>query len=179
MLQPKLRIVHPNAKNTGSQIEFLVRPASDLETGGLMVSFTSQKTVGDFSNGKRVMATFDYENKITVKLSALEVSQMVAVFDGYTESIDDGKGLFHKSMKGTAVIGLTHKVEPTPGYWLSVKRKPTEGDEKKVGIFITPNEAYMLSIMLKQGIFYMGFGVPEKWPDAKEVKQETPENKSV
>jgi hypothetical protein len=173
-MQPKFRLVHPNAKNTGSLVEMTVRPANELESGYMMVSFVPQKTVGSFGNGQRVLPSFDYEKKVVVKLNIFEVGQIVDVFDGMCESIADGNGLFHKSVKGSAVVGLTHKIEPSVGYWFSVKRKPVEGDEQKVGIFITANEGRTMSIILKNAMFLMGFGVAENWTFPE---QKDPQNK--
>ena len=162
MIQPKFKLIHPNMKNTGSYVDMSILPANENDSGCMMVTFVPQKTVGTTENGKRVMPTFDYEKKVVVKINILEVCQLVDVFEGCQESIDEGKGLFHRSQKGNTIINLSHKIEPTPGYWMSVKRKPTDGDEQKIGIFLTPTEGRTLSIILKQAMFFMGFGVPEK-----------------
>ena len=173
MIQPKLKLVHPNAKNTGAYVDMSVRPASDQDTGALMVSFSPQKTVGSFGNGQRVMPTFDHEKKIVVKLNIFEVSLMVSVFDGFSESIDNGHGLFHRSAKGSTVVGLSHRVEPTSGYWFTVDRKPNDGDEQKIGIFLSSNEGRTLSIILKQAMVYMGFGIPERVMPMTENRENT------
>jgi hypothetical protein len=98
-----------------------------------------------------------------------EVAQMCMVLDGKAESVGDGKGFFHKSPKGTTVVGLSHLNEKINGFWFFVSRKPSEGKEQKMGIFISLIEAYALSISLKQAMFYMGFGTPDTWPTAKEL----------
>ena len=177
-MQSKFKLVHANAKNTGSAVDMIVRPATEQEVGYLMVSFAPQKTVAEISCGKRIMPTFNYERKIGVKLTIFEVAQIVGVLDGHQESLEDGKGLYHKSSKGVAVIGLTHKVESAVGYWFSVKRNPNESDEQKVGIFLSPVEGRTLSIILKQAMFYMGFGTPDTWPTAKELSANS-EKKNV
>ena len=108
MYQPKMKIVHANAIGTGTYVDFMIRPATNQETGGLMVSFVPQKTVGSFTEGKRILPTFDYDKKITVKFTVQEVAQIIQVFEGMSKSLSDGKGLFHRSAKGDTVICLEH-----------------------------------------------------------------------
>ena len=155
-MNPKLKFIHPNMKGTGTTVEFELRPATELDMGCMLVSFTPQKTIGDMQ--KRVFPTFDYEKKVTVKLTLLEVAEIVGVLKGYYESIAEGNGFFHKSPKGTTVVRMEHKVEPAPGYWFSVYRKNAAGEESKAGILFKVVEALALQSCFEGAMFYMGFG---------------------
>ena len=46
-MNPKLKFIHPNMKGTGTTVEFELRPATELDMGCMLVSFTPQKTIGD------------------------------------------------------------------------------------------------------------------------------------
>ena len=126
----------------------------------MFVTLSSQKTVGSYADGVRVMPTFDWENRVTVRLSINEVAQMLEVFRGYHESICDGKGLFHKTVKASTVITLEHRLEPAPGYLFSVSRKAVDGNLRRMSILVSMTEALVLCEALAASMVYMAFGVP-------------------
>lgn len=161
--QPKLKFAHPNAKGTGSLVEMWISPGTETFSGSLMVTFARQKTTGGIENGNRILPTFDHANKICVKLTVFEVGTMLQVFDGFLNSIEEGKGFFHKSAKGHTVVTLEHILEPIPGYLFSVSRKPIDGELQRQWIRLSPSEAFTLSYTLKQALLYMAFGTQDSW----------------
>lgn len=159
-VRPCYTCCHPNGKGTGSSVRFELHPAHGFVEGSIFVTFASQKTVGANVNGERVMPTFDWDNRITVRLSINEVAQMLEVFRGYRESICDGNGLFHKTAKANTVITLEHRLEPAPGYLFAVSRRSPEGERHRIGVLLSMTEAIVLGEALSGSALYMAFGVP-------------------
>ncbi len=159
-VRPCYMCCHPNGKGTGTSAKFELHPAHDVVEGSVFVTMSPQKTVGAYVDGNRVMPTFDWENRITVRLSINEVAQMLEVFRGYHESICDGKGLFHKTVKASTVITLEHRLEPAPGYLFAVSRKAVDGNPRRISILLSMTEAVVLCEALAASMVYMAFGVP-------------------
>ena len=159
--RPKLTFYHPNAKGTGSAIEFELHPAHDDTAGSIFARIARQKTVGSNDNGTRTFATFDWSNSITVKLDISDLSNMMMVFRGIQESINNGKGLLHNSAKGLTIISLDHRIEPTTGYWLNISRKSANGsDHIGIGFLLKPAEAMTLTLAIEQSYSIIAFGIP-------------------
>ena len=165
-IRPRYTCCHPNAKGTGCTVQFELHPAHDNVEGSVFVPFAGQKTVGSLSDGRKVLPTFDWENRITVRISINEVAEMLEVFRGYREKMADGSGLFHRTVKGSTVITLEHRLEPTPGYLFGVSRKTVEGSQKRLGIMLSMKEALVLSESLAGSLMYMAFGIPKVQPRA-------------
>ena len=159
-VRPCYTCCHPNGKGTGSSAKFELHPAHDVVEGSVFVTMSSQKTVGSYADGVRVMPTFDWENRVTVRLWINEVAQMLEVFRGYHERICDGKGLFHKTVKASTVIKLEHRLAPAPGYLFSVSRKAVDGNLRRISILLSMTEALVLCEALAASMVYMAFGVP-------------------
>lgn len=153
-------ICHPNQRGTGSAIRFELHPARGRISGYLFVEMARQKSVASLNGAVPAFATFDWANKIVVKMGVNDLAQMVMVFRGMQESILDGKGLFHRSAKANAVIKFSHQIEPAPGYLFSVSCKQFEG-ERKDGYFVfRPEEAVWFSSALESMMGVLVFGVP-------------------
>ena len=164
MATGKISIYHPNMKGTGGALQISVVTPHETENGesvdgSVFLHFAPQATVGDITNGKRVFPTFDWENKAIMRLTLLEVSEIIGVFRGYKESLCDGKGFFHKSPKANSILTIQHKLEPTPGFWIGISRKPIDGDIQKIGIFLSMNEASALEMSLSGAMSKIAFGV--------------------
>ena len=127
-------ICHANARGTGSAIRF------ELEVPAF--------------------ATFDWANKICCKMGLGDLAQMLMVFRGMQESIQDGKGLFHRSAKANAVIRFAHQIEPKPGYMFSVSCKPFDGELRDAFFVFRPEEAVWFSTALEAAMSVLVFGVP-------------------
>lgn len=160
-IRPRYTCCHPNAKGTGGTVRFELHPAHGLVEGSVFVTFAAQKTVGSYESGRKIMPTFDWEGRITVRLDINEVAEMLEVFRGYREKMADGNGLFHRTAKASTVITLEHRLEPAPGYLFGVSRKTVEGDIRRLGVLLSMKEALVLSESLAGGLLYMAFGVPQ------------------
>lgn len=162
--RPRLSFFHANSKGTGSAARFELVPATGERDGAIFMTLAQQKSVasGSVEQGNRRYATFDWQNRITVKLNFTDLSQLLLVLKGVTATIADGKGLYHDTRAATTLINLTRQTEPYAGYALDVSRraKSTPDASARVRIFFNGVEAFGLSMVLEQALSVVAFGVP-------------------
>ena len=164
MTRPTLTMYHPNGKGTGSAIRLGLHPAHDDTAGSIMATIATQLTTGNCMGSMPVYPRFDWDGAITVKLDFTDISKMLQVFRGECESIEDGRGLFHKSTRGTTKITLRHIVEPIHGYMLEFYRKTSEEDSN-ARIFLSPYEALGLATAIESSMGVICFGIPMVIPN--------------
>ena len=158
--RPSLVFYEGNAKGSGCAMKMELHPAHDQTSGCIMMSLASQKTVGDYRGPNPIYPTFDWENPITVKLDFIDLSKMLQVFRGECESIDEGRGLVHRSPKGLAYVRLAHLIEPIPGYRLEVEFFAGAGIVEKRTVMLAPCEALGLVAAIESSLGVICFGVP-------------------
>ena len=163
-VRPRYVCCHPNAKGTGCSVKFELHPAHDYVEGSLFVTFAAQKSVGRIEGTRRILPTFDWENRITVRMSVNEVAAMLEVLRGYCEKMADGNGLFHRTPKANTIITLEHRLEPMPGFLFGVSRKPVDGSPRRMCVLLSMKEALVLSESLGGAMLYMAFGLPKVLP---------------
>ncbi|MBR4893727.1 MAG: hypothetical protein IKZ36_00840, partial [Kiritimatiellae bacterium] len=88
--RPKFSLYHANAKGTGCALKMEMHPALGDADGYFMVGLAGQLTVGDRRGSEPVYPTFDWNNAMYVKLDFSDITKILEVFRGMTESIDDG-----------------------------------------------------------------------------------------
>ena len=152
---------HPNAKGTGSALQLELHPAHDRVEGSLFARLVPQKTVGSFEGGVRILPTFDWDRTLTVRLDILELAQVQEVLRGYREKIADGNGLFHRTETANTVVTFEHRLEPVPGYVLSMSRKTVDGELIRNSFTLSMTEAIALSSVLDGAAVQLAFGVPQ------------------
>ena len=157
---PSLVFHRANAKGTGSAMKMELHPAHGDTAGCIMMSLASQKTVGDYRGPNPIYPTFDWENAICVKLDFIDLSKMLQVFRGEYESIEDGRGLVHRSPSGLTYIRLAHLVEPIPGYRLEVEFHAGAGGVEKRTVMLAPYEALGLTAAIESSLGVICFGMP-------------------
>lgn len=164
--RPTLALYHPNGKGTGGAIKMELHPAHDDVDGSIMMTLANQKSVGSLVGGVRKAATFDWENRITVKLDFSDICKMLQVFRGECESIEDGKGLFHSAPMFTTKIVLRHTVEPRAGYSLEVYRNCVDKSvpDTSARMFFSSAEAYGIAMSFESSIGIICFGIPKVIP---------------
>lgn len=158
--QPYDSYVHANMKGTGSACRFELHPAHGDTPGSVFVQLARQKTIGSRSGGGQGFSTFDWEKKIVIKLDRTDLAHILQVLRGMRESVNDGKGLFHRSARGSTVIKFSHLIDPRPGYFLAVSRKTVEGNLQSCSFLFDENEALTLMLSLEQSMVYVCFGIP-------------------
>ena len=153
-------ICHASASGKGSAIRFELHPARGRVAGHIFIEVARQKTVASMQGEVPTFATFDWENKICCKMGLGDLAQMMMVFRGMQESIQDGKGLFHRSAKANTVIKFSHQIEPRPGYMFSASCKPFDGELRDAFFVFRPEEAVWFSTALEAAMSVLVFGVP-------------------
>ena len=163
--RPRLSFYHANGKGTGSAAQFEVIPACGDRDGVIFLTLAAQKSVatGSASQGNRQHATFDWQNRVTVKLNFGDLCQMLLVFRGQATTIADGKGLYHDSRNTTTIINLTRQAEPYPGLLLEVSRRGKAESDPAVRVRIAFNgaESFGLGAALEQILGLLAFGIPK------------------
>jgi len=154
--RPKLLFYHANAKGSGSAAQFECYAANSDQEGRFFVSMAPQRQVADEGQN----ATFDWKNKVVVKLGFGDLSAILLVLRGRTAELGDSKGLYHDSKTSTTIIRLTKQVEPYSGYAFELSRKSKEGNEaiNRVRIVFSDIEAYGLACALEQSMGLIAFG---------------------
>jgi hypothetical protein len=152
-------ICHPSPSGKGSALRLELHPAHGSATGYIMIELARQKSVVSVQGEVTTFATFDWDNAIVAKLCVGDIAQMLMVFRGMQESIQDGKGIFHRTATANAIIKFSHQIEPRPGYCLEVSRKPFDGELSGAFIVFSPEEAYWLSLALEGAMPALVFGV--------------------
>lgn len=159
--RPALVLQHANAKGTGCAIRLELHPAEVDEDGYILMALAPQKTVGNMTGGKRVGATFDWENRIEERLGFRDISQIMQVFRGECESIAYYRGLYFTGAQGPTRVLLRHIVDPVSGYSLEVYRTSADrGDERRAHFLMDPAEALGLCETFAQSLMLVALGVP-------------------
>ena len=163
---PRLVFYHPNGKGTGCAVQFDLRPAAGDREGCLFAAFANQKSLAEparnaSSAASRQAATFNWSEKITVKLNFSDVCQLLMVLSGKAASACDGKGLFHDTGETLTIIHMSRQTEPVSGiaFEVSKKRKNAEGAPQRSRILFTESESLGLSRLFSAILLPLAFGI--------------------
>ena len=162
--RPELAFYHPNAKGTGCAVKFGLHPAHDDKEGSIFLSAASQLTVGG-RGGERVFPRFDWERRICVKLDFTDLCKILQVLRGECESIDDGRGLYHRRLGVSTTIRFRHVVEPDSCYSLELYRNSgREGDDAlSAHILFSQAEALGIAEVFSRTLPLVCFGLPSSY----------------
>jgi len=158
--RPSLTFYHASPRGTGSALKMALHPAHDDTDGCIMATFANQATVGGGRGPERTFSRFDWETTVCVKLDFADLCKILQVFRGECESLEDGKGLYHRSPSGSVKIQLSHHVDPVAGYSFSVSKTLADASERRVQIFFTPWEALGLCEAITSQLGVICFGIP-------------------
>lgn len=149
-------IYHPNTKGTGMALALELYPATPELPGKLKLEFARQ-----VSPEGSIFPRFDWANRRIFVLTPEEVEKVLEVFNGYTESIEDGKGIFVRTPTQAAAFRLRHVVEPVPAYALQlvVREAGDTATEDVRNINLTTTEAMMLDHALTAAMGALVFGL--------------------
>ena len=158
---PCLRLYHPNGKGTGCAMVMKLRPADATQDGFIVVSFANQMTVGNPTGDNPTFPTFDWENGVDVVLDFNDLCAILQVLRGETESVREGRGIFHKYKECCQKIKFSHIVEPLCGYLFDVLETSANGsDEKRMRIILSPAESLGICESIAGSMYLIAFGVP-------------------
>lgn len=141
-------IYKPNKKNNGSAVQFQLSEPNDKRPQHLSFLEISNQLPDLDSNGN---ARFDWQNKIIVALGETDIAEILRVIEGQTDSINDGKGLFHETPGGGNKIIKFGFNPDYKNFFLQVSAKK-DNDQLQISIPITPGEAIILRELLKAAV---------------------------
>lgn len=158
--RPNLCFYRANPKGTGAAIKMNLHPAHDNVDGCIMLTIANQQTIGERQKG--IFPTFDWEHAITIKLDFHDLACFLQVFRGEQESINDDKGLYHRSLTGSTSIRLRHLLDPIAGYSLDVVRVggKEKNDTVRAHFLFDSAEAYGICEAITGSLCFIAFGVP-------------------
>lgn len=159
---PRLALYHPTGAGTGAALQLelrLNRPGED-RYDCFFLDMAVQKSASTREGDKRVPATFDWENKLTVKLDFADICELLIVLEGRADRVGGQRnGLYHESSKCSTVISFQKSTDKA-GYFLGLSRKAKEGGQvARVQIVMSEAEAIGLRCLLQAGIFFMTFRI--------------------
>ena len=159
---PCLRFYHPNGKGTGCAMVMKLRPADAAQDGFIVVSFANQMTVGNPTGDNPTYPTFDWENRVDVVLDFNDLCAILQVLRGETESIREGRGIFHKYNACCQTIKFSHIVEPSCGYLFDVFEDipANGGDSRRVRMLLSPAESLGIFEAISGSMHLIAFGSP-------------------
>ncbi len=154
-----LEIYHPNARGTGSalRLEPRINGAGEERYNCFFLEFAAQKSVAKRSDGV-THATFDWANKVTVKLGFLDVGEILLVLEGQQPHIGGQRqGLYHANGTGNTLITLNHDAQRGSYYWAVSRKRNGDSAPQRIGIGLTAAEAIGLRCLLQTGLFSVLF----------------------
>ena len=179
--RPKLAFYHATPKGTGCAVTWALHPAHDITDGSIWLRAANQMTVGNRMGPNPTFPRFDWENPICVKLDFNDLCAFLRVFRGECESINEDRGLLHRSPAGLTCIKLRHLLEPVQGYSLEIYRTPAGGGgECRAHILLSPAEALGLCESIAGSMYLVAFGIPMLVPhDTSEYRARAREVRDV
>lgn len=148
---------HPNSKGTGAATRLepkVIQGNGDRHTC-FFLEMASQKTAASKDAGKSVPATFDWENKITVKLGFEDICHFLAVLEGRADRVGGKRdGLYHGNGQSNALIHFSK--HESGGCLLALSRKRGDEEEaRRIGTVLSDIEATGLRHLFTAGLFAM------------------------
>lgn len=158
--RPKLAFYHPSPRGTGCAMTLELHPAHDVTDGSIFLKMANQKPVVNDGNTP-TFPTFDWEHPLVAKLSFCDLAMMLQVFRGECESINEGKGLYHRSTTYTEVIQLDHRFDPAMCYQLKIHAIYNgSGEEREAIMHLNNAEALGICEAIATSLALVGFGLP-------------------
>ena len=161
--RPALAFYNANCKCTGCAAKFELYPANGLVGGSILLRLAKQMPA-DPSANPPAFPSFDWTHEISVRLTFDDLCRILQVLRGETESIADGKGIFHHSRRAATALHLCHVVEPCSCYKLEARRRMIDdpNDDTQAAIFLVESEALGLRLAIENSIGLIAFGIPSE-----------------
>ena len=123
--------------------------------------FANQMTVGNPHGDNPTLPKFDWENCVDVVLDFNDLCAILPVLRGETESVREGRGIFHMYKECCQTIKFSHIVEPLCGYLFDVlETSANGGDEKRMHMLLSPAESLGICESIAGSMYLIAFGVP-------------------
>lgn len=158
--EQKLAFYHPNAAGNGVALQFepRVNKRESDRYNCFFFEMAAQKTAAERDGDKRVMPTFDWFNKLTVKMDFADICEMLLVLEGRQERVGGQKnGIYHDTDKANTVITFG-KIPDKGGYSFGLSRKEKgTGALTRMTIGLSEAEAIGLKTLVQTGLFFITF----------------------
>lgn len=157
---PRLALYHPTGNGNGAALQLelrLNRPGED-RYDCYFLEVAAQKSAPSREGERRVPATFDWENKLTVKLDFTDVCELLGVLEGRVERAGGQRnGLYHENGKCCTIITFQKSPEKA-GYFLALSRKDKEGGQVvRTQMVLSEPEGIGLRCLFQSGLFFMTY----------------------
>jgi hypothetical protein len=155
----RLAFYHANSKGTGAAVQ--LEPRLNQQPGDryncFFLDMARQKSVASRGEGGTAHATFDWEQKITVKLDFTDISALLSVLSGETDHVGDKRdALYHQSGDTNTMIRFSR--HESGGIALSLSRKrPGDQQANRIGTVLSQTESTGLRYILQMGLFLITF----------------------
>ncbi len=159
MYNERLTFYHANGQGTGAAAQ--LEPRINRQPGDnyncFFLDMARQKTVARRNGRETTHATFDWENKITVKLDFTDICEFLTVLEGECGQVGGKRGaLYHQNGDTNTMIRLSR--HESGGVALSVSRKSAGAEQAtRIGTVLNRTEALGLRHILQRGLFSITF----------------------
>lgn len=154
-----LRFYHPSASGHGAAMRLEPRFSNSQENryNCFFLEMAAQQSPPRTEGGKRVHATFNWQEKLAVKLAFTDICEILVVLEGRAEKVGEGRGgLFHQSGSANTIISCQRGDKG--GYVIGLSRKETDtGQTNRLRIVLSEAEAVGLRHVLQTSLFFLSF----------------------
>lgn len=95
-----------------------------------------------------------------VRLDFNDLCKILQVLRGECESLDDGRGIYHRTAKSTTKIVLRHLTDQVSCYSFELYRTLSSGEDDAAHFLFNPAEALGLCESIADSMSLIAFGVP-------------------
>lgn len=156
----RLAFYHANSQGTGAaaRLELRMNGRGEERYDCVFLEMARQKTLAAANQGQRTPATFDWENKVTVKLDFSDVCEILMILEGRRDRMGGARsGLYHQAAGASTIITLERNEKQT-GFFLGISRKTHDGKQVFKGqMLLSDGEALGLRCVLQTSLFFMAF----------------------
>lgn len=156
----RLAFYHANSQGMGTAVQFELRMnrRGEERYDCVFMEMARQKTVAGMGAGARMPATFDWENKVTVKLGFPDLCEILLVLEGRRERVGGQRsGLYHQVASASTIITLERN-EKQGGFYLGISKKTKEGVQVfKSQMLLSDVESLGLRHVMQASLFFIAF----------------------
>jgi len=155
---PEYRIYKPNKSGSGAASRLQIKIADKQGRHHVYLFLESAQQTGLDSEGNASFAWTDKNKKVTFKMEALDVGELLCVLDGTKEfagmPAKDGKGgsVFHQTPLGNTILKFQKAGDV---YWLGLSSKKKDGTLVNVKHVISMGEGKIIKILLEEAVKLM------------------------
>ena len=154
-----LAFYHPSGSGRGAAMRLEPRfsNAQGDRYNCFFMEMATQQTSMHNAQGKRVHATFNWQEKLSVKLGFNDICEMLVVLEGRAEKVGGSRGgLFHQNGDTNTIISCQKGEQG--GYLIGLSRKDMKtGHASRIHIVLQEAEAVGLRHVLQTSLFFLSF----------------------